>query len=194
VHDNHGTGLWCDNACAGAVIDGNTVVRNAYAGIMFEIASGVVIRNNVVNDNANMQIFISSSGEAEIRDNNVRVPPSAAHGILVQADPRPNAVTTQNVVIHHNTVTFKGPSLRGSGTGLRTFGGPVGAGNSSDRNAFFSESDRHWYWSKPEVLNWQTYRSSRRQDASSSLSRGDGSISGCEQIGCTGSGAVAARP
>jgi parallel beta-helix repeat protein len=194
VHDNHGTGLWCDNACEGGVIDGNTVVRNAYAGIMFEISSGVVIRNNVVNDNANMQIFISSSGEAEIRANNIRVPASAAHGILVQADPRANAVTTQNVVIHHNSVTFKGPSVRGSGTGLRSYGGPVGAGNSSDRNAFFSDSGRHWYWLRPEVLNWQTYRSSRRQDTNSSLSAGDGSISGCQEISCTGSGAVAARP
>jgi parallel beta-helix repeat protein len=194
VHDNYGTGLWCDRACSGVVIDGNTVVKNAYAGIMFEISSGAIIRNNVVNDNARMQIFISSSGDVQIFNNNVRVPLGPVHGILVQADPRANAVSTQNVVIHHNTITFKGSSVSGSGTGFRSYGGPVGTGNSSDHNAFFAATDGHWFWSDPRVLSWQAYRDLRRQDMNSSFSPGDRSTAGCERTDCTSSGAVPAAP
>jgi parallel beta-helix repeat protein len=190
VHDNYATGLWCDISCDGVIFEGNTVLHNGFAGIMYEISSKGIIRNNVVNDNISIQIFVSSSDGAEVYGNNVRVPIGNAHGILIQADRRPDAPITSGNAIRSNTVTFVGDSVKGSGTGFRIYGGLVGKGNYSDHNAFYTQdlAHLHWFWSNPRPLPWDVYRLRSGQDANSTLTVGDGSLRGCPREDCESSG------
>lgn|GEM_PF-285757 len=48
VHDNYGSGLWCDVDCRNVLFENNLVERNADAGIFYEISFDAVIRNNTV--------------------------------------------------------------------------------------------------------------------------------------------------
>jgi parallel beta-helix repeat protein len=58
VHDNYGTGLWADISCTNWLFEGNTITNNLRNGIHFEISSGGIIRNNVINDNTGNAIYI----------------------------------------------------------------------------------------------------------------------------------------
>lgn len=48
VHDNCGSGLWCDVDCRDVLFENNRVERNSDAGIFYEISFDAVIRNNTV--------------------------------------------------------------------------------------------------------------------------------------------------
>lgn len=48
VHDNYGSGLWCDVECRDVLFEDNLVERNSDAGIFYEISFDAVIRNNTV--------------------------------------------------------------------------------------------------------------------------------------------------
>ena len=69
VHHNVGDGIWYDSNNTGALIDGNRVEDNGYAGIFFEIGSGVTIRNNTVRRSGGAGVFISTSKNAQIHSN-----------------------------------------------------------------------------------------------------------------------------
>jgi parallel beta-helix repeat protein len=56
VHHNSGPGIWGDESVRNAVIEGNTVYDNGWAGIMFEISYDAVIRNNVVTNNGSCNV------------------------------------------------------------------------------------------------------------------------------------------
>jgi hypothetical protein len=48
VHDNYGSGLWCDVDCRDVLFENNLVERNSDAGIFYEISFDAIIRNNTV--------------------------------------------------------------------------------------------------------------------------------------------------
>lgn len=48
VHDNYGSGLWCDVDCRDVLFENNLVEHNSDAGIFYEISFDAVIRNNIV--------------------------------------------------------------------------------------------------------------------------------------------------
>jgi hypothetical protein len=208
VHDNLGTGLWWDIGVAGATIQGNTVIHNSYHGIMWEISSGPAdISGNVVNDNGwdprmptqGHQIFISSAANANVHDNNIRVPAAISgwspNGIRLNADNRPDAVLENGNTFSNNTVTFLGPS------GYQGFANNNSVSvtrTSSNNNSFYvvNTGDLHWFWNTGiTALGWTSYKSSSGQDANSTLVVGNASVAGCLKIGCTDSGwPVAGNP
>jgi hypothetical protein len=81
VHDNNGSGLWCDGACRDVVYERNLVENNGHIGIFHEISFNAVIRNNIVRHNgtANRKWFwgsdivIAASQDVQVTDNVVEV-------------------------------------------------------------------------------------------------------------------------
>jgi hypothetical protein len=208
IHDNLGTGLWFDIGVAGATVQGNSVIHNSYHGIMWEISNGPAdISGNVVNDNGwdsrmptqGQQIFVSSAANANVHDNNIRVPVAiggwSPNGIRLNADNRSDAVLETGDTFHNNTVTFLGSS---GNEGFANNSSVSVVGTSSNNNAFYvvNTDDLHWFWNTGATpTSWASYKSSSRQDANSTLAIGDASVPGCLKRGCTGSGwPVAGNP
>jgi hypothetical protein len=142
-----------------------------------------------------MGIFISTSSNCNIHDNNVFSPTGSFGAIYMQTDARSDAPSDagQNVHFYNNTVTF---ASSGSSTLLEGFNNNSGiapTGSYSNNNSFYDVagvSNSHWLWNTPRYvgITWSKYQSTTGQDASSTLSSGNGSFTGCTQIGCTGSG------
>jgi hypothetical protein len=142
-----------------------------------------------------MGIFISTSSNCNIHDNNVFSPTGSWGPIYMQADTRNDAPADagQNVHIYNNTITF---ASNGSTTLLFGFNNNsriTPTGSYSNNNSFYDTagtSNPHWLWNgtRYQALTWSNYRSTTGQDAGSSLIAGNGSVSGCLQIGCAGSG------
>jgi parallel beta-helix repeat protein len=112
VYGNDGPGLWCDIDCHNVTFSGNRVHDNTKAGIFFEISDGAVVTGNVVWENGwgsrawgwGAGILISSSANAEVRDNVVAW---NADGISVLTQNRsdaPGPIVGNNV--HDNTVVI----------------------------------------------------------------------------------------
>jgi parallel beta-helix repeat protein len=110
VFSNHGSGIWCDNDCRDAVIDGNRVHDNERAGISYEISDGGRISDNTVWGNGvgargwvgGAGILCNVCAHTEISGNVVAW---NRHGIAVQSqdrqDPRHRAV---GIHVHDNTI------------------------------------------------------------------------------------------
>jgi parallel beta-helix repeat protein len=205
VHDNIATGIWLDTNIKNATVQGNTIVNNAVNGVHYEVSPGPCdISHNVINGNGTgpfytsgpgMGIFISTSSNCNIHDNNVFSPTGSFGAIYMQTDARSDAPSDagQNVHFYNNTVTF---ASSGSSTLLEGFNNNSGiapTGSYSNNNSFYDVagvSNSHWLWNTPRYvgITWSKYQSTTGQDASSTLSSGNGSFTGCTQIGCTGSG------
>ena len=56
VYRNSGPGIWADESVSNAVIEGNTVSENGWAGIMVEISYNTTIRNNIVSNNSSCSV------------------------------------------------------------------------------------------------------------------------------------------
>lgn len=186
VHDNYGPGLWCDLSCSNVLIEGNTVVKNYGRGIFYEISMGrTIIRNNVSNDNGatfgRPQIGVNSSNGVEVYGNNVRAS-GVAGSIIMQAANRPDQLVTANNYFHNNVITITSNSSR---FGFTNFGGSLGTGNSSNKNAFhvLNTSHSHFYWNTSSATYWTRYRSASGQDAGSTIQIGNASVPGNTQ-GC----------
>jgi parallel beta-helix repeat protein len=133
VHDNFGSGLWCDVDCRNVLIEGNRVERNADAGIFYEISFDAVIRNNIVGFNGTGRggqqgsawiwgagIQIAASENVEVYGNTVTVAEGAAGIVLVDqarelvAQPvgRPESskalYRTVNNAVHDNEIIYAG--------------------------------------------------------------------------------------
>jgi hypothetical protein len=215
VHDNLASGLWCDGSSKNWTIQGNTIINNATNGVAFETCNTADIAYNVINHNGQgpyyggggpgMGIFISSSANANVHDNNVLVPAgnSSFKAIQLSVDDRPDAQQENNVTFSNNTVSFSGtsggygykngcPSQIGGGSNCS---GPTPTGISSNNNAFYMPSNTsggYFYWGTgngdPTASSFSSYQSSSGQDVTSKVSVGNVSVAGCTHIGCTGSG------
>ena len=197
VHDNAATGIWSDCGNTGWVIDSNTVVRNSSTGIFYETSVTGIIRNNVVNDNLGAAIYIDS-GNAQVTGNNIRQQSGTnqSNAFLLQATARSDAQTIANSIATGNTVTFKAACAGNFGGclwGVWNQTGDSEAGINFSNNHFFaaSASDPHWTWDNGATgvafATYQSLNGSHDTTASgSSVTAGDGSVTGCEAIGGTG--------
>lgn len=92
VYANNGPGIWLDVNCLGIVVRNNLVHDNARAGIFFEISQGAQILGNKIWKNgvaypgpSGAGIYISSSSNAEVYSNIVAW---NGTGIIIQSDDR----------------------------------------------------------------------------------------------------------
>ena len=68
--DNHdGTGLWFDESSSDAVVVGNTFARNGKAGFEYEISKGAIVAGNYVVDNKWAGLYIFNSNEVSVWNN-----------------------------------------------------------------------------------------------------------------------------
>ena len=103
VWRNLGPGLWCDIGCANVTIADNRVHDSPVNPIFFEISDGAAIYgNSIVDSDGWGSIVISSSGNADIHDNEIARSP----GIRVLHQDRNDAPASagQNVHVHDNAV------------------------------------------------------------------------------------------
>jgi hypothetical protein len=212
VHDNYATGLWCDIQCSPFFeAEGNTVVNNSGFGIHFEITGigGMSdISDNVINSNAGFGIFVSSASNVNVHRNNILVRSTSGDGIVFEADCRSDApINEQNVQVYANTVTFQstwasfGQQINGF-VDATALGAKCSPGQphptsydtlSFHNNNYYSIDtwDGHFTW--PPIgydgvplaeIQAPPYGS----EIGSTITPGRGDVTGCTQIGCTGSG------
>ncbi len=112
VHDNEGPGLWADIDCSRVLFERNRTRANRVAGLFFEISSGAIIRDNLVEaerENSDRKgidrgagILVNTSSDVEIRGNKVTGCPN---GILaVQQDRGISRRTGAGYVLKHLSV------------------------------------------------------------------------------------------
>jgi hypothetical protein len=112
VHHNLGPGLWTDIKNKNTLYEGNICTDNLASGIFHEISYSALIRNNYVARNAivhGAQIFLSTSSDVEIYNNQVRVDEKSGDGIVVRQSKRDiegKPVYGINNYVHHNTITY----------------------------------------------------------------------------------------
>lgn len=105
VYNNTGLGLICDIACNGVTFANNRVYNNTW-GLMYEISSNGVIKDNVVFDNAGPNILVWNSDNTTV-SGNVSVRGLFAQIELLQANRNTSQFTfpdTMNNVIQNNTL------------------------------------------------------------------------------------------
>jgi hypothetical protein len=132
VHHNLGPGLWCDIDCRQVVFDGNTVEYNADAGILYEISSDAVIKNNLLRWDGQggpgsnghswfwgAEIQISASEHVQVSHNSIFVGRDGGSVVLVDQGRR-NDSKTATYRTANNTVT--GNDIWLDGTGAKTGG------------------------------------------------------------------------
>lgn len=105
VHDNFGAGLWTDGSNVNILYDGNWVKDNTYQGIFHEISGETTIKNNLVEGNGFHGIYISSSRNVQVFDNELRYNRS---GLVARTNCRQvsssNASRVENVQFYDNLV------------------------------------------------------------------------------------------
>ncbi|MCO5090982.1 right-handed parallel beta-helix repeat-containing protein [Bosea sp. (in: a-proteobacteria)] len=166
VHDNFGSGLWCDVDCRDILIEDNRVERNADAGIFYEISFGAVIRNNIVRFNGTGRggqqgsawiwgagIQIAASEGVEVYGNSVTVAEGGAGIVLVdqarERIGRPAAgagagkllYRTVGNAVHDNEIIYDGEAgISGGASDVArsnpNFGIIETGGNRFDRNTY----------------------------------------------------------
>jgi hypothetical protein len=104
VHDNIGTGIWCDENCRDWLVARNRALRNTRKGIFFEKGDGAVIRYNVSRRNNRYHQHVGggiatvSSRRVKIYGN--RLGFNKEHGIKVWKDGRGYAL--HGIVVRDN--------------------------------------------------------------------------------------------
>ncbi|RYE33073.1 MAG: hypothetical protein EOP23_10080 [Hyphomicrobiales bacterium] len=166
VHDNFGSGLWCDVDCRNVLIENNRVERNADAGIFYEISFDAVIRNNIVRFNGTGHggqqgsawiwgagIQIAASEGVEVYGNSVTVGEGGTGIVLVDqarersAQPAAKAgaakvlYRTARNVVHDNEIIYDGRAgISGGASDVArlnpNFGIIETGGNRFDRNTY----------------------------------------------------------
>lgn len=210
VNNNYGMGIWCDYQSQDWIIQGNTVNGNFGNGILFETCNSGDISHNVVNNNGWSCIFVNSGSNATVHENNCLVSTTQSIGIMLQASCRADAQVEKSNYFYLNTVSFlDGPTTSpyeytdgfDDETGA-TWGTnrcpsyptpPSLTANTMYNNTYYltSLNEPHWIWGN----NWpdQSLRAIQLfggygVEAESTQAVGNGSVSGCTQVGCTGSG------
>jgi parallel beta-helix repeat protein len=114
VHHNTGQGLWCDFCYAGTAYVGNRVEDNTFVGIYHEASDGAVIDGNTVLRNGASNrggIWVDNSLNVEVRNNTVN---GATSGILLRQVSRTDTQRQlSNVWVHDNTITLEGSEYTG---------------------------------------------------------------------------------
>jgi hypothetical protein len=133
VHDNGGTGIWCDINCRNALFEGNTAERNTGPGLFYEISFDGVMRGNVLRHNGtsgfrsfwNSDIQIAGSENVKVFDNDITVNPNGGAIMMVDQGRKPegrwtSTYKTRNNYIHNNRIRYEGDGTSG-GVSDRSF-------------------------------------------------------------------------
>jgi parallel beta-helix repeat protein len=166
VHDNYGSGLWCDIDCRNVLFENNLVERNSDAGIFYEISFDAIIRNNIVRHNGTGRggqqgsfwvwgagIQIAASEGVQVYGNKVTVADGGTGIVIVdqgrelteQTRRRPGAekllYRTMRNAVHDNEVVYEGGSgLSGGASDVSpsspNFGIIETGANRFDRNTY----------------------------------------------------------
>jgi hypothetical protein len=124
VHDNGGSGLWCDIDCRNVIYENNLVERNEDTGIFHEISFNAIIRNNVVRYNGNghrkwlwgPDILVAASQDVEVYGNVLTVSAGGCGIMLIDQGRRMKNGTkykTRNNTVRSNEMTFEGAPCAG---------------------------------------------------------------------------------
>jgi hypothetical protein len=126
VHDNAGTGLWCDINCRDLLYENNITERNGGPGIFHEISFNAVIRNNILRHNGvsgyrwfwNADIQIAASEHVEVYGNDIVVNAGGRAIMLIDQGRAPQGrwyqeYQTRSNYVHHNRITFEGDGSAG---------------------------------------------------------------------------------
>lgn len=120
IHNNNGVGMWNDIDNIDTIFEGNRVFRNARVGIANEISYAMVIRNNIVAQNATdrdgwlwgAQILVLNSQDTEVYGNVVEVAAGYGNGITIIHQKRGTGeygeYLSQNNYIHNNRIIHLG--------------------------------------------------------------------------------------
>jgi parallel beta-helix repeat protein len=166
VHDNYGSGLWCDVDCRNVLFENNLVERNSDAGIFYEISFDAIIRNNTVRLNGTGRggqqgslwvwgagIQIAASEGVRVYGNTVTVAGGSTGIVIVdQGRERPDPsgrragsakllYRTSGNTVHDNEIIYEGDTgLSGGASDVSSsnpnFGIIETAGNRFDRNTY----------------------------------------------------------
>lgn len=113
VHDNEGPGLWSDFDDVNALYENNKTARNRVAGILYEVSSKAIIRNNTIDqdgyrpEGSNLWygagILIANSSDVEVYGNIVQ---NCVNGIGAVFAKRGNLRhLVRGISVHGNIVT-----------------------------------------------------------------------------------------
>ena len=194
VHDNLGSGLWCDVDCRDVLIESNIVERNADAGIFYEISSDAIIRNNQVADNGTglggqqgsrwfwgAGIQIAASRNVQVYANTVGVADGGTGIILIDQGRerrRGELYRTEGNVVRDNMVRYEGAGISGGasdvgGTSLN-FGIIQRAGNRFEANTYLSADSRppKFIWGD-DPIDYTAFRARGQERLGKMLSPGD---------------------
>lgn len=120
ISGNNGPGIWLDIDANDIIIEDNVCWNNSMGpGIMFEISSGVIIRNNICINNGtekNMcQIYISTSSNAKVYGNTVEVNERGGDAIIITNMHRPPANPGINNEIYNNKIIIRSSGMAKTG-------------------------------------------------------------------------------
>lgn len=175
VHNNAGPGLWTDAYNRNSLYEYNLVVANTSMGIFHEISYDVVIRNNVVKFNApnlrdwlyGAQILISTSSNGEIYDNQVVVPDTGGHGIIVIEQDRMSTdygrILGRNNHVYNNEIVFLATGgFTGVGHDVSELAEDFWANgnNTFDSNTYYvtNPEGKYWVWRPAGSLTWPEFQ------------------------------------
>ncbi len=116
VHDNDGPGLWSDFNDVNALYENNKTARNRVAGILYEISSKAIIRNNTLDHDGyrpegsslwyGAGIMIVNSSDVEVYGNNVLDCVNGIGCMLAKRDSKGSSShLVHDIAIHDNKVT-----------------------------------------------------------------------------------------
>jgi parallel beta helix pectate lyase-like protein len=175
VHDNDGSGLWCDGECHDVIYERNLVEDNRNIGIFHEISFNAVIRDNVVRHNGTANrvwfwgsnIVLAASQDVQVTANVVEVDPGGCAIMLIDQGRRAEdgrEYRTQNNIVHANEMTFQGTGCAGGASDTEArdpnFDIIQSGGNRFDGNSYHvlrRSGMPQFAWGR-EVTDWDGFR------------------------------------
>jgi hypothetical protein len=171
VHHNLGPGLWTDSKNTNTLYEGNICTDNLASGIFHEISYSATIRTNYLARNAKAhgaQIFLSTSSDVEIYNNQVIVDKNSGDGIVVRQSERDIdgvPVWGINNYVHHNTIIyFVQTKKSGAWADYKQERFWKEGNNRFNHNTYYTQNAEaaSWEWSSGRQ-GWLTFRKSGQE-------------------------------
>ncbi len=120
VTGNYGPGIWLDIDADGITIENNVCWNNPVGpGIMFEVSSDAIIRNNTCANNATnsgmSQIYISSSSNGKVYGNTIDIGSAGGGAVIIANMHRPPSNPGINNEIYNNNIIIRSTGKRRMG-------------------------------------------------------------------------------
>lgn len=201
VHDNKGPGLWADTDNTGTLYESNYVTRNLSEGIVHEVGTTCIIRDNVASFNGysgtgpgwlyNANIQLKNAPNCEIDGNLVIVEPHGGNGIAVMTQRRDDVPGTVcaatecmslNSNIHDNIVSY--PADAGNPAPPPQDNGPGHSGIVTDFRAPNGPDPDDSYWDiHGSIFDCNLYYYSVVTDRRFAIENGWMTFSGFQSLG-----------